>query len=202
VLSLDAEAVWLMLDELDAELLLLPDDPLCSWLRSFCNWASSDCSLDASWSGDETLSLLLDDEALLALDDELAEPVLAAALAGGGGGACCCWSVANSSSSTLASSVEVSLLLVELEALVTLEALLDVLEASVLLVPVLLSVDRPCRKLMFSSWKKAGGAAPVPTTVPPPLLLLLKSLLDEALLEVEPAAWLACCRCNCSCCHC
>jgi hypothetical protein len=99
----------------------------------------------------------------------------------------------------LASSVAVSLLLVELEALLA----LDAEDASVSLVAVeLLSADRPCRKLTFSNWKNAGGADAVSVAVPVMLSLSLSLLLDAELAELELAAWLACCRCICSCCHC
>jgi hypothetical protein len=119
---------------------------------------------------------------------ELADVELLAAFAG-------CCSCASSSSSTLANSVEPLLLVAEVDVLLA----LDALELSVLALDVL-SLDRPDRKLMFSSWKKAGGAtAPDwPSTIE--LLSLLLLLLDELLVEAEVCpAWS---RCNCSCCHC
>jgi hypothetical protein len=127
--------------------------------------------------------------ALVELELADVEAVLLAAFAG-------CWSCASSSSSTLANSVEPVLPVADVEA----ELLaLDALELSVLALDVL-SLDRPDRKLMFSSWKKAGGLTapdwPPTTELLPSVLLLLDELLVEA--EVCPA-WS---RCNCSCCHC
>jgi len=101
------------------------------------------------------LSLLLTVDALLSDDEALTELVLAlvevelspATCCGGGGGGCC--RLASSCSSTLANWDELSLLLVEVEALVALDALV----ASVSLADVLSLADRPDRKLMFNSWK-------------------------------------------------
>ena len=79
--------------------------------------------------------LLLTDDALLSLDEVLLWfEALAASVPGGGGGDCC--SEASSSSSTLDNSVELSLLLAEVEPL----------DATSL-------AGRPDRRLMFSSWK-------------------------------------------------
>lgn len=105
------------------------------------------------------VELLLADEAVLLVDEALTELALlallalveaelaAASAAGGGGGGCC--NDASSSSSTLDNSLELSLLLVEEDALVALDALV----ASVLVLEVLSLADRPDRKLMFNSWK-------------------------------------------------
>ena len=93
-------------------------------------------------------AVLLLDEALTELVLALVESELPAALAPGGGGGGCCRE-AKSSSSTLDNSLELSLLLAEVEALVALDALV----ASVLVLDTLSLADRPDRKLMFSSWK-------------------------------------------------
>lgn len=128
------------------------------------------------------LSLLLTEDALLSVEAALTEPVLAvldaevpSAPGGGGGGGGCC-NAANSSSSTLDNCVELSLLLAEVEALVAPEALV-VSEADVLSL-----ADRPDRKLMFSSWKYAGGVGADWPSSAELLLLSLLLLLAELLL--------------------
>jgi len=173
VLSDDADAVWVVLLEL-LELVLLElvvdatlldvlavlELPSSNWVRSVCSWASRDCR-DSNWlvNWSAGVELLLADDAVLLVDEALTELVLVLALveselpvatAAGCGGGCC--SDASSSSSTLDNSVELSLLLVEVEALVALDAL-DALVASVLVLDVLSPAVRPDRKLMFSSWK-------------------------------------------------
>jgi len=106
----------------------------------------------------------------------LVEVELVSATCGGGGGGCC--RLASSSSSTLDNSVELSLLLVEVEALVALDALV----ASEALVDVLSLAERPDRKLMFNSWKYAGGIGAAWLSRVDALLL---ALLVELLLLVE-----------------
>jgi hypothetical protein len=50
VLAVEAEAVWVVLLELELELVVeavlleVPALPLSSWLRPACSWAKSDCS--------------------------------------------------------------------------------------------------------------------------------------------------------------
>jgi hypothetical protein len=161
VLSVEAEAVWAVLLELELALeavvlaVLLP--PFSNWERSACNWASSDCSWVVNWPAGVEPSLLLALLALLALLDEaltelvllLVESELPAPWAPGGGAGGCCRD-ASSSSSTLDNSVELSLLLADEDALLA----DDALDASALLALDALSpADRPDRKLMFSSWK-------------------------------------------------
>lgn len=198
--SVEADAVWLVLVELELELDVaaavvlalsdeLPEVPFSNAVRSVWSWANRDCSSLASVVAAVLVELSLLElaavDALLALFE--AEPSVASLPGGGGGGAC---SAANRASSALARSVEdaLSLLLVELEALL---ALVDALVPSVLSLDVP-SVERPERKLMFSSWKKAGGvAAPAWPSMAELLLPSLLLVLDELLLAAAAAcsAW-------------
>ena len=143
-----------------------------------CSWANRASSALAS-SVEVVLALLVED-ALLSVELALTELVLALvedelpSAPGGGGGGCC--RSASSCSSTLANWDELSLLLVEVEALVALDALVASLD-------VLSLAERPDRKLMFNSWKYAGGVGAVWLSSADVLLLSLLSL--DALLLVE-----------------
>ncbi len=200
MLSVEADAVWLVLLEVELEDVAavavvpalsdeLPEVPFSNAVRSVWSWASRDCSSLASEVAAVLVELSLLElavvDALVALVLELleAEPSVPSVPGGGGGGAC---RAANSASSALARSVEdaLSLLLAEVDALL---ALVDALVPSVLSLDAL-SVENPERKLMFSSWKKAGGAW-VPAWPSMAELLLPPSLLvlDELLLAAAAA---------------